>query len=220
MGRAMAARVKRAYWPTIGLILLSLIYVGITDLSLTAVVFLTILLLIIVASKNELFREQIIYSWEWLTVDGLITGTLSLLYIIIGVYNMPEFPHRKHHFISFFLFPSEKIWFSGLLAIIAVSFIIILLVHFLQGKKQQIGEPFNEERALSVLHTLGGNSDSQLIFLKDERRFIYEKDGQGSVLLQFDCYNNKCCVMGEPSGKKKDFAEDIDAFIKESARLC
>src|SRR5699024_11952581 len=50
MGRAMTARVKRAYWPTIGLILLSLIYVGITDLSLTAVVFITILLLIIVAS--------------------------------------------------------------------------------------------------------------------------------------------------------------------------
>lgn len=220
MGRAMAARVKRAYWPTIGLILLSLIYVGITDLSLTAVVFLTILLLIIVASKNELFREQIIYSWEWLTVDGLITGTLSLLYIIIGVYNMPEFPHRKHHFISFFLFPSEKIWFSGLLAIIAVSFIIILLVHFLQGNKQQIGEPFNEERALSVLHSFGGNSDSQLIFLKDKRMFIYEKEGQPTVLLQFACYNNKCIVMGDPSGKKEDFAEAIEAFIEETDRLC
>ena len=85
------------------------------------------------------------------------------------------FPHRRHHFISFFLFPSEKIWFSGLLAIIAVSFMIVLFVHFLQGEKKQIGEAFNEEKALKILTTYGGNSDSQLIFLKDKRMFAYEK---------------------------------------------
>lgn len=220
MGRGIAARVKRSYWPKIILIFLASIYVTITDFSLTAVIFLLLLLLIVIASKSELFREQIIYSWEWLTIDGLIIGALSLLYIIIGVYNLPTFPHRKHHFISFFLFPSEKIWLSGLLAIIAVSFIIILFVHFLQGKKQQVGEVFDEEKALAVLNTFGGNSDSQLIFLKDKRMFIYEKDQIGTVLLQFACYNNKCIVMGDPSGKKEDFSEAIEVFINETDRLC
>lgn len=220
MGRGIAARVKRAYWPTIVLIFLAVAYVAITNFSLSAGIFLLLLLLIVIASKNELFREQLIYSWEWLTIDGLIIGALSLLYIIIGVYNLPTFPHRKHHFISFFLFPSEKIWLSGLLAIIAVSFIIILFVHFFQGKKQQVGEDFDEEKALAILNTFGGNSDSQLIFLKDKRMFIYEKDQVGTVLLQFACYNNKCIVMGDPSGKKEDFPEAIEAFIKETDRLC
>ncbi len=175
MGRGIAARVKRAYLPTIFLIVLALLYVLLSDFSFTPVVFLSILLLIILASKNELFREQLIYSWEWRTIDGIIIGALSLLYIVIGVYNLPDFPHRRHHFISFFLFPSEKIWFSGLLAIIAVSFMIVLFVHFLQGEKKQIGEAFNEEKALKILTTYGGNSDSQLIFLKDKRMFAYEK---------------------------------------------
>ena len=220
MGRGIAARVKRAYWPTIALIFLAASYVTIIDFSFTAAIFLLLLLLIVIASKNELFREQIIYSWEWLTIDGVIIGALALLYIIIGVYNLPTFPHRKHHFISFFLFPSEKIWLSGLFAIIAVSFIIILFVHFLQGKKQQVGEPLDEEKALNILHTFGGNSDSQLIFLKDKRMFIYEKDQVGTVLLQFACYNNKCIVMGDPSGKKEDFPAAIEAFIEETDRLC
>lgn len=220
MGRGIAARVKRAYFPTIVLILLALTYILVIDFSITGILFLSLLLLIIIGSKNELFREQLIYSWEWLTVDGLIIGTLSLLYIIIGVYNLPTFPHHRHHFISFFLFPSEKIWFSGLLAIVAVSFMIILFVHFLQGEKKEIGEPLDEERALRILNTYGGNSDSQLIFLKDKRMFVYQKDGEETVLFQFACYNNKCLVMGDPSGKKEDFPEAIEAFIEETDKLC
>ncbi len=220
MGRGIAARVKRAYLPTIFLIALALFYVLLSDFSFTPVIFLSILFLIILASKNELFREQLIYSWEWRTIDGIIIGALTLLYIVIGVYNLPDFPHRRHHFISFFLFPSEKIWFSGLLAIIAVSFMIVLFVHFLQGEKKQIGEAFNEEKALKILTTYGGNSDSQLIFLKDKRMFVYEKDGEPTVLLQFACFNNKCIVMGDPSGKKEDFPEAIEAFIEETDRLC
>ena len=60
---------------------------------------------------------------------------------------------------------------------------IVLFVHFLQGEKKQIGEAFNEEKALKILTTYGGNSDSQLIFLKDKRMFAYEKDGEPTVLL-------------------------------------
>lgn len=220
MGRGIAARVKRVYWPTIFLILVSLIYVGLNDLSTTGIIFLLLLLGIVIASRNELFRDQLIYSWEWLTIDGLIIGALTVLYIVIGVYNMPTFPHRNHRFISFFLFPSEKIWLSGFLAIFAVAFIMILFVHYLQGKKAQVGQELDEAVATTILETYGGNSDSQLIFLKDKRMFTYEKDGEATVLLQFASYNNKCVVMGDPSGKKEDFPEAIEAFIAETDRLC
>ncbi|MGE9641759.1 hypothetical protein ACQP3J_32490, partial [Escherichia coli] len=52
MGRGIAARVKRAYLPTIFLIALALFYVLLSDFSFTPVIFLSILLLIILASKN------------------------------------------------------------------------------------------------------------------------------------------------------------------------
>ncbi|ASZ08689.1 bifunctional lysylphosphatidylglycerol flippase/synthetase MprF [Enterococcus thailandicus] len=216
MGRGIAARVTRAYLPTIIIVGLALLYVILGDFTLTGSIFLTLLLVIIIASKNELFRKQLVYSWEWLTVDGLLIGTLTILYLVIGVYNLPTFPHRKHHFISFFLFPSEKIWLSGFLAIVTVSLIMILFVHFLQGKKKLVGEAFDEEKAKAVLVNYGGNSDSQLIFLKDKRMFTYEANGEPTVLLQFASYNNKCVVMGDPSGKKEDFPKAIEAFITEA----
>ena len=109
------------------LILVSLIYVGLNDLSTTGIIFLLLLLGIVIASRNELFRDQLIYSWEWLTIDGLIIGALTVLYIVIGVYNMPTSPHRNHRFISFFLFPLRKnLGCLVFLAILAVAFIMIL----------------------------------------------------------------------------------------------
>lgn len=58
MGRGIAARVKRAYLPTIFLIVLALLYVLLSDFSFTPVVFLSILLLIILASKTNYFGNN------------------------------------------------------------------------------------------------------------------------------------------------------------------
>ncbi|WP_375179418.1 bifunctional lysylphosphatidylglycerol flippase/synthetase MprF [Enterococcus rotai] len=218
-GRGIAARVKRAYLPTIGLILVTLIYTFIKDFSWGVIIFLTFLLVIIVFSKRELFREQLVYSWEMVTIDGIIFLALTILYIVIGVYNLPTFPHRKHHFIEFFLFPSEKIWFSGFVGILLVTLFSYLFIRYLEGKRHKIGLPLDEERAMRLLTTYGGNTDSQLIFLKDKDMYIYtDQNGEDTVLLQFKTLNNKCVVMGDPSGKKEDFSIAMEQFINEADR--
>ncbi|WP_348923125.1 bifunctional lysylphosphatidylglycerol flippase/synthetase MprF [Enterococcus rotai] len=218
-GRGIAARVKRAYLPTIGLILVTLIYTFIKDFSWGVIIFLTFLLVIIVFSKKELFREQLVYSWEMVTIDGIIFLALTILYIVIGVYNLPTFPHRKHHFIEFFLFPSEKIWFSGFVGILLVTLFSYLFIRYLEGKRHKIGLPLDEERAMRLLTTYGGNTDSQLIFLKDKDMYIYtDQNGEDTVLLQFKTLNNKCVVMGDPSGKKEDFSIAMEQFINEADR--
>ena len=218
-GRGIAARVKRAYLPTIGLILVTLIYTFIKDFSWGVIIFLTFLLVIIVFSKRELFREQLVYSWEMVTIDGIIFLALTILYIVIGVYNLPTFPHRKHHFIEFFLFPSEKIWFSGFVGILLVTLFSYLFIRYLEGKRHKIGLPLDEERAMRLLTTCGGNTDSQLIFLKDKDMYIYtDQNGEDTVLLQFKTLNNKCVVMGDPSGKKEDFSIAMEQFINEADR--
>ncbi|MFV0560846.1 MAG: bifunctional lysylphosphatidylglycerol flippase/synthetase MprF [Enterococcus sp.] len=221
MGRGIAARVKRAYTPTIVLISITLIYLFITGLTISTLILLAILIVAIALSKSELFREQLVYSWEWLTIDGLLFGALSILYIIIGMYNLPHHPHPHHHhyFSEFFLFPSEKIWFSGLIAILIVSFFIILFVRFLQGKKLQPGQSFDEARVNRILMTYGGNADSQLVFLKDKRVFFYSNAQEDTVFLQFASHNNKCVVMGDPSGNPEDFPNAIEAFIAHTDRL-
>lgn len=218
-GRGIAARVKRAYLPTIGLILITLLYTFLKDFSWGVSIFLSLLLVIIIFSKRELFREQLVYSWEMVTIDGIIFLTLTILYIVIGVYNLPTFPHHKRHFISFFFFPSEKIWFSGFVGIFLVMLFSYLFIRYLEGRRHQLGAPLDEERAFTLLTTYGGNTDSQLIFLRDKEMYIYTNpENQETVLLQFKTLNNKCIVMGDPSGKKADFPVAIEQFIAEADR--
>lgn len=216
-GRGIAARVKRAYLPTITLILITLIYTFLKDFSWGILIFLGLLLVIIIFSKRELFREQLVYSWEMITIDGLLFLALIILYIVIGVYNLPTFPHHSHHLISFFFFPSEKIWFSGFIGILLVTLFSYLFIRYLEGSRHKIGAALDEERALTLLTTYGGNTDSQLIFLGDKEMYIYtDQANKDTVLLQFKTLNNKCIVMGDPSGKKEDFPAAVEQFINEA----
>ena len=217
MGRGISAQVKRAYAPTISLIAITLIYTFVKDFSWGVILFLGFLLLIIIFSKNQLYREQLVYSWEKMTIDGIIFSVLTILYVIIGVYNLPTFPHHRHPFNKFFLFHSEKIWFSGFIGILLVAIVMYIFLRYLKGANKTVGIPLDEQRASAILESYGGNTDSQLLFLGDKEMYVYsDKNNEDTVFLQFKTYNNKCIVMGDPSGKKEDFSKAIEQFIKES----
>ncbi|MDT2639426.1 bifunctional lysylphosphatidylglycerol flippase/synthetase MprF [Enterococcus dongliensis] len=216
-GRGISARVKRAYIPTIILVTLTFVYSLLAGFRISTGIFLALLLLFVIFSKNELFREQLVYSAEWMTIDGLIMGGLGILYIIIGVYNSPKIHHR-HHLPDFFLFPSEQIWIVGFVAILSVAFIILLLIHFFKNKRIEIGEPLDEMRVQHILQSFGGNPDSQLVFLKDKKVFYYNDGKEDTVFFQMATFNNKLLVMGDPSGKKADFEPAIEALIDEADR--
>lgn len=216
-GRGIAARVKRAYVPTVIIVALTFLYAILAGFRISTGIFLILLLLFVIFSKNELFREQLVYSAEWLTIDGIIMGSLAILYILIGVYNSPKIHHR-HQLPEFFLFPSEQIWIVGFVAILIVALIILLLVHFLKNKRIQIGESVDEVRVQHILEKFGGNADSQLVFLNDKQVFYYNNGEEDTVFFQLATFNNKILVMGDPSGKKTDFEEATEALINEVDR--
>lgn len=217
-GRASSARVKKAYIPTILLVMLTFAYVIAAGFRLRTIVFIAILLFTVIISKRELYREQFVYSWEWLTIDGIIIGLLTVFYIIIGVYNLPHINHRHHRFSSFFLFPSEKLWVRGLAATAFVAALIFLYVRYLQGREHKIGKPVSDHQIQGILENYGGNTESQLVFLKDKSVYIYNDGEADTVFLQFKTLNNKVIVMGDPIGKKEDFTKAIEGFITEADR--
>ncbi len=53
--------------------------------SMFSIFYLAILLFIVIFQNQELYREQLVYSWEWMTIDGFIFGLLTLLILVIGV---------------------------------------------------------------------------------------------------------------------------------------
>ena len=221
MGRGIAAQVKRAYFPTIFLLVVAIVYTIFFSSSIFASAVLGIILIMIIFSRSELYREQLVYSWQWMTVDGLIIGALAILYVAIGVYNSPVFPH--HHRgpqLSFMVFPSERLWLFGLLGIFVIAFFMLLFLRYLEGKKQEIGTDLEEARVLHILETYGGNITSQLAFLGDKSIYIYNDGAEDTVFLQFVTYNNKCVVMGDPSGKESDFKAALEQFINEADVWC
>jgi phosphatidylglycerol lysyltransferase len=119
---------------------------------------------------------------------------------------------------EFFLFPSERIWFVGFIAILIVAFIILLLIRFLKNKRIQIGESLDESRIQHILSTYGGNPDSQLVFLEDKKVFYYNNGDEDTVFFQLSTFNNKILVMGDPSGKASDFEAATEALINEVDR--
>ncbi|VFA74101.1 lysyl-tRNA synthetase [Enterococcus faecalis] len=120
MGRGIADRVKRAYYPTIILLIGAILYSFVVDFSMFSIFYLAILLFIVIFSKSELYREQLVYSWEWMTIDGFIFGLLTLLYLVIGVYNFTELPTPSSSFCGIFLVPFRTDLVVRIIAILLV----------------------------------------------------------------------------------------------------
>lgn len=216
-GRGISARVSRAYVPTLLLIAATIGYAIFAGFRFSTMLFLLLLLAIMIFSKSELFRKQLVFSWEWLTVDGLLIGSLTILYVIIGVYNMPHLNRHPthHHSMDFLLFPSEKLWLQGFVAILFVAVAMLLFARYLMGPKHQLGVSAATDKVKHVLNTYGGNSDSHLVYLKDKQVYVYPEIGEPTVFFQFTTFNNKCLVMGDPSGKQADFPQALETFLTE-----
>lgn len=216
-GRGISARVSRAYVPTLLLIAATIGYAIFAGFRFSTMLFLLLLLAIMIFSKSELFRKQLVFSWEWLTIDGLLIGSLTILYVIIGVYNMPHLNRHPthHHSMDFLLFPSEKLWLQGFVAILFVAVAMLLFARYLMGPKHQLGVSAATDKVKHVLNTYGGNSDSHLVYLKDKQVYVYPEIGEPTVFFQFTTFNNKCLVMGDASGKQADFPQALETFLTE-----
>jgi len=216
-GRGISARVSRAYVPTLLLIAATIGYAIFAGFRFSTMLFLLLLLAIMIFSKSELFRKQLVFAWEWLTIDGLLIGSLTILYVIIGVYNMPHINRHPthHHSMDFLLFPSEKLWLQGFVAILFVAVAMLLFARYLMGPKHQLGVSAATDKVKHILNTYGGNSDSHLVYLKDKQVYVYPEIGEPTVFFQFTTFNNKCLVMGDPSGKQADFPQALETFLTE-----
>lgn len=218
MGRGAAQKVKKTFMPTLILLSASIIYVIWKEFSWALVVILVLVLLFVMFSRSQFYRERLVYSWEMLTFDGVLYSGLALLYVIIGVYNLPNRHHRVRH--DFLIFPSEHMWLLGLLTIVMTATLLLIFGHYLSKSDIALGETVNQEKVMGLLDEYGGNETSQLIFLGDKRLFFYENStGKPVVLFQYKLKADKCMVMGEPVGDPAYFLAAIEAFMEAADLL-
>lgn len=215
--RGLQAKVKKAYWPTL---ILLLIGIGNTIWNLgtwSLTIYLSIVLLFVLMSRHVLYRQKLQYSISKFIIDGLIFAGSFILYIIVGVINAPQYTD-KHHIPQFLFFPGERIWLSGMIGLlIGLILMFIILRYFTTG-----WDPFNSihsfdaTRVRQVIREYGGSNISHLAFLRDKALYYYQVDQHDQLFFMYRRKYDRLVVMGDPVGNRAVWRPAFRQFIREA----
>lgn len=215
--RGLQAKVKRAYWPTLILLVIGIANTiwNLGTISLT--IYLVIVLLLVLMSRHVLYREKLQYSIGKFTIDSLIFAGGFILYVIVGVINAPQYS-SKHRVPSFLFFPGEKIWLSGLIGLgLGILLMLVILWYFTQGRDPfNRVQSFNADRVRKVIDQFGGNSTSHLAFLRDKNLYFYQEDKTDQLFFMYRKKYDRLVVMGDPVGNQAVLREALRQFVREA----
>lgn len=215
--RGLQAKVKRAYWPTLILLVIGIANTiwNLGTISLT--IYLVIVLLLVLMSRHVLYREKLQYSIGKFTIDSLIFAGGFILYVIVGVINAPQYS-SKHRVPSFLFFPGEKIWLSGLIGLgLGILLMLVILWYFTQGRDPfNRVQSFNADRVRKVIDQFSGNSTSHLAFLRDKNLYFYQKDKTDQLFFMYRKKYDRLVVMGDPVGNQAVLREALRQFVREA----
>ena len=215
--RGLASKVQKAYWPTLALLLIGIISTWWNLRTMSLTIYLAIVLVLILLSKRELYRAKLQYSISKFATDLLIFAGSCILYVIVGVLNAPQYT-RSHKIPNFFLFPGEKVWFSGLIGLLlGLILLVLILRYFCSGAdpfaKQQ---KFAAERVHKVIEQFGGSRTSHLAFLKDKNLYFYQKADQDQLYFMYRRNYDRLIIMGDPVGNVAEIRPALRQFLTEA----
>ncbi len=212
--RASALQLKKAYWPTIILLMIATLFAIKQDYHWLTIFYFSIVVICAFLSKKRYKKLSFSYSWEAILIDVSIYGALIFSFLF-GRLLDNRFP-LKHINPEFYLFPSEKQWFYGVLTIVVVLFAELILIRYLRGPSQPV--IFDEQRIQRILETYGGNETSHLLFTRDKQLYFYMHDDEDVVCIQYKRIADKCIVMGNPIGDKSSFFMALRKFKSDMAQ--
>ncbi|MDA9471153.1 bifunctional lysylphosphatidylglycerol flippase/synthetase MprF [Enterococcus sp. 5H] len=218
LARGISMKVRKAYWPTIGLLIFGIANTISRTASWQLIVVYLVILSAVFLARKEFYREKFVYSWEALAVDGVLFSFLFIIYAVAGYYSShPEKSGPIPH--MFLLFPSDDVWFSGLIGL-GISMIgLITLYQYLAETDLKLGESYQKERLTALIQKYGGSEGSQLLYLKDYGYYYYQENGQDEVLFGYQIKANKCFVLADPIGNKEKWTQATLAFMDEADLL-
>ena len=218
LARGIGARVSRAFWPTLVVLVLA---IGNTlwreNFPGGLAVLLGAVLICLVLAKPELTRKSFHYSWGGLLIDGSIYVVTFVLYTVLGIYAFQ--PHHKHmlHLLQPWLPASTQVWLNGLGGLLIALVVLLLINRFLSyGQLTWLKQPFDAKRVRKLIMTFGGNEVSHLAFLQDKRTYFYQAEGQDQLLILFRQKADKLLVMGEPIGNQAYLLPALQAFMRDA----
>lgn len=218
LARGISMKVRKAYWPTIVLLIFGIINTISRTTSWKLIFVYLIILIAVFLAKEEFYREKFVYSWGALVVDSLLFGCLSIIYAVAGYYSThPEKTGPIPQ--TFLLFPSDDVWFSGLVGL-GISMVgLITLYQYLADTTGHLGESLEVERLNQLLDRFGGNESSQFLYLKNYNYYYYQENNEDLMLFGYQIKADKCFVAGNPIGNPTKWAQATFSFMNQADLL-
>lgn len=213
-GRGIASRVKRAYWPTVIVLIVAMVASLREDNHLRFIVFLILVVIALILTRRELTRDRLALSWGNKLIDGAVFGLTFIFYAFAVFYNAPAIHHR--HVPDVFLFPSERMFFTTLIGVMLAALTVYLIFRYLSAPTKSLADPYDEARLKTVVAKFGGNEVSHLGLMRDKSLHFYQVDGEDRVFFLFKKKADKLIVMGEPVGDETQIPAAIADFMKQA----
>ncbi|MES5860899.1 bifunctional lysylphosphatidylglycerol flippase/synthetase MprF [Lacticaseibacillus paracasei] len=213
-GRGIARRVKRAYWPTVIVLIVAMVASLREDNHLRFIVFLILVVIALILTRRELTRDRLALSWGNKLIDGAVFGLTFIFYAFAVFYNAPAIHHR--HVPDVFLFPSERMFFTTLIGVMLAALTVYLIFRYLSAPTKSLADPYDEARLKAVVAKFGGNEVSHLGLMRDKSLHFYQVDGEDRVFFLFKKKADKLIVMGEPVGDETQIPAAIADFMKQA----
>ncbi|MFJ8066958.1 bifunctional lysylphosphatidylglycerol flippase/synthetase MprF [Psychrobacillus sp. NPDC096426] len=209
--RGIQYRVKWAYTLTLVTLIVAAIFSLSKWFDYEDAVFVLIVFVILLLSKKQFYRENIVPTWGKSLVDIMGITIILGFFIFIGYVNLPS----SHITIPMKLRPYVMTDSTDLLVSAGVGIILAILymsIGYLLAKPRHF--PFeksvNYEREIKEhLERYEGTVSSHLIFLHD--KYIYWNHSK-TVMLAFQKYSDKLIVLGDLVGEKKDILQAMEEF--------
>ncbi|WP_295730987.1 bifunctional lysylphosphatidylglycerol flippase/synthetase MprF [uncultured Limosilactobacillus sp.] len=215
--RGLESKVKRAYWPTVIVLVIGITNTIINLGTVSLTIFLFIILILVFLMRHVPYREKLQYSTGKFIVDSIIFVGSLILYIIVGIINTPHYA-ANHSIPQFLLFPGEKIWLSGFLGLILGFVIMFLILRYLMGGKDPFTgqQPLDKPRVTAIIKEFGGNETSHLAMLCDKNIYYYTTDHHDQLFFMYRRKNDKLIIMGDPVGNQAMKVPAIRQFLREA----
>ncbi|MGO2638864.1 MAG: bifunctional lysylphosphatidylglycerol flippase/synthetase MprF, partial [Enterococcus viikkiensis] len=211
--RGISQKVKRAFWPTIVLLIFGIVNTVARTASIRLIVVYLVILLIVWMSRGEFYRQRFVYSWGALLFDGVLFGLLFIFYAVAG-YHSGQIWSTERLATKYFAFPSEEIWFSGLLGLILSILCLAILYQYLTQSEEKIGTVWDEKRFNYLTNRYGGTAASHYLRVEGYRYFYYQENGNDQIVFGFQTKANKCFIVGDPVGNSEKWQKATLAFME------
>lgn len=213
LGRANKERVKRATKITLKYLIITLLYFLLQNFGIIEVFYLIICMILTFITRKVPYREQLVYSLEDITIDGIIYLIVSTLTVILVTFNYSIIMENESDFI---IIPFEKNFIPigiGLLIIFGINFI---LLNYLKGEKKKLGEALDREKVLKIIKENDGTSDIGLALVGDKEIYYYREEGIEKAAISISTIMDRIIVMGDAYGDSDYFAKLMESFIREA----